>query len=90
MTYSIDDIAELIHYHLVLSEDTDSSADASLGHLVSRIEQMRTRPLFRTVEWLFCDSCGCAVDTELVAEDGSNYTPDGSFLCSDCLYPDED
>jgi hypothetical protein len=36
-------------------------------------------------EWLFCDRCGCAVDVEVLAWDGSNFTPDGAFYCSGCL-----
>lgn len=90
MVYTVTDIAELVEYHLVASAPNDAAADSNLAQLVSRVERMRTRPLFHTAEWLFCDRCGCAVDTDILADDGSNFTSDGSFLCSSCLYPDED
>jgi hypothetical protein len=85
MTHTVANITELIHYHLVLAEDSDERANANLAELVSRISQMRTRALFRTFEWLFCDTCGCTVDVDVLAEDGSNFTFDGGFYCSECI-----
>ena len=90
MTYTVTDIAELVEYHLVASASDDTTADDNLSQLVSHIADLSTRPLFRSAEWLFCDRCGCAVDTDVLAEDGSNFSPDGAFLCSSCLYPDEE
>lgn len=91
MTHSVDDIAELIRYHLVLSEDNDDQADRNLTALIGRVESMMTRrPSLTPIEWYHCDRCGCSVDADILAEDGSNFTPDGDFLCSSCLYPDEE
>ena len=41
MTYTVDDMAELVRYHLVLSEDDDDSATAvNLADLVAAIKAM--------------------------------------------------
>jgi len=41
MTYIVDDIAELVRHHLVLSEDDDDSATAvNLTDLVAAIQAM--------------------------------------------------
>lgn len=41
MTYTVDDMAELVRYHLVLSEDDDDSATAvNLTDLVAAIKAM--------------------------------------------------
>ena len=60
MVYTITDIAELVRYHLVLSE------------------------LWREASWVFCDQCGCSVDTDLIHPDGHHYADDGDFYCVDC------
>ncbi len=88
-TYSVDDLIELIRYHLVLSEESRQAADANLMRLFAGISSMATHPLVHTAQWLFCDRCGCAVDTDVVADDG-NWTADAEFLCSSCLYPDDE
>lgn len=90
MTYTVTDIAELIRYHLVLASDDNQQADLNLAALVREIESLRTKPLWREVEWYHCDRCECTVDSEVLAHDGSNFTTDGDFLCSSCLYPDEE
>jgi hypothetical protein len=83
--YTTTDLAELIRHHLVFAEpDTERSAH-NLRKLVLAIEQMAPRRLLTAAEWLFCDGCGCAVDTEVLAWDGSNWTSDGGFYCSDCI-----
>lgn len=82
--YNLDDITELIHYHLVLAEDDNQRADANLARLAGEIERMATQPLWRPTEWIFCDDCGCAVDMELIDPDGHHYADDGDFYCVDC------
>ena len=89
-TYSINVLAELIRNHLILSEDSPDAADTNPCRLVGPITSMDTRPTFQPIQWLFCDRCGCSVDTDVVAEDGSNWTSDGDVLCSSSLYPDEE
>lgn len=84
MTYSVTDLAELIRHHLVLSVEDDEIADANLGRLVSEVQLMATRPLWREATWVFCDRCGCSVDTDLIHPDGHHYAEDGDFLCADC------
>jgi hypothetical protein len=66
MVYTITDIAELVRYHLVLAEPDDDRADANLAQL----EEMASLPLWREASWVFCDRCGCSVDTDLIHPDG--------------------
>lgn len=86
MAYTLDDITELIHYHLVLGEDDDERADANLARLAGEIERMATKPLWQPTEWIFCDDCGTAVDFALADDDGEghHYADDGDFYCADC------
>jgi len=50
MTYSIDDIAELIEYRLVACADIDDVAGKCLSALVSRISSFATRPVFHPAQ----------------------------------------
>ena len=84
MTYSVNDIAELIEYHLVASSQDDDAAHSNLVQLVERIEEFSPRPLWREATWVFCDRCGCSVDSDLIHPDGHHYADDGDFLCADC------
>lgn len=84
--YTVEDIAELIRHHLVLSEENSDRVQSDLAELVSRIETMGYRPpVPEPILWHFCDTCGCAVDVDVLASDGSNFTADGGFHCSDCI-----
>lgn len=56
---------------------TFSAAAAPSGHLA-------TRPLWQKATWVFCNRCGCSVDTELIHPDGHHYSDDGDFYCADC------
>jgi hypothetical protein len=80
MAYTITDIAELVRYHLVLSEPDDERADANLAQL----EQMASCPLWWEASWVFCDRCGCSVDIDLIYPDGHHHSEDGDFYCADC------
>jgi len=40
--------------------------------------------LYREATWVFCDRCGCSVDTDLIHPDSHHYADDGDFLCADC------
>ena len=84
MTYTVTDIKELIRHHLVLSVDDNATADDNLRRLAYEIEAMATTPVWRPIEWVFCDRCGCSVDTDLIHPDGHHYSDDGDFYCSDC------
>ena len=84
MSYTVTDLAELIRYHLVLSVEDDESADANLAQLVSELQAMATRPLWREASWVFCDRCGCSVDTDLIHPEGHHYSDEGDFYCADC------
>ncbi|MGO8864465.1 MAG: hypothetical protein ACLQRH_27365 [Acidimicrobiales bacterium] len=90
MTYTVTDIAELIHYHLVLATDSDRQADDNLAELVSHVQFLRTEPLFHQVQWVHCDQCGCSVDSDLISENGAGGTSEDEFLCSSCRWPDEE
>ena len=84
MAYTATDLAELIEYHLVVSAADDDAAQNNFADLVRRIEDLAPRPLWREVTWLFCDRCGCSVDTDLIHPDGHHYSDDGDFYCADC------
>jgi hypothetical protein len=84
MNYAAADIAELVEYHLVASAPDDDAAHANLVQLVQKLELLVPRPLWREVSWVFCDRCGCSVDTDLIHPDGHHYAGDGDFLCADC------
>jgi hypothetical protein len=73
MTYTIAEITELIHYHLVLGESDDASADRNLAQLAGAVQDLATRPLWHEVTWVFCDYCGTSV-----------YSDEGDFYCADC------
>jgi hypothetical protein len=84
MTYTIAEITELIHYHLVLGESDDASADRNLAQLAGAVQDLATRPLWHEVTWVFCDYCGTSVDTDLIHPDGHHYSDEGDFYCADC------
>jgi hypothetical protein len=84
MVYTVTDLAELVEYHLVVTAPDDDTAHANLVRLVSELERMATRPLWREATWVFCDRCGCSVDTDLIHPDGHHYADDGDFYCGDC------
>ena len=84
MAYTISDCAELVRHHLVLSAPDDDTAHANLVQLVQQLELMAPHPLWREATWVFCDRCGCSVDTELIHPDGHHYADDGDFYCVDC------
>ena len=44
--------------------------------------------LWQEATWVFCDRCGCSVDTELIHPDGHHYSDDGDFYCADCWADD--
>ena len=82
-TYSVTALAELVEYHLVASAPDDDAAHNNLVQLVQKLELLAPHPLWREVSWVFCDRCGCSVDTDLIHPDGHHYSPDGDFLCAD-------
>ncbi len=84
MTYAISHIAELVEYHLVVSASDDDTAHANLVLLVQKLELMAPRPLWREATWVFCDRCGCSVDSVFIHPDGHHYAEDGDFYCADC------
>ena len=84
MAYTVADITELIHYHLVLGESDDASADRILAQLADAVQNLATRPEWHEATWVFCDRCGCSVDTDLIHPDGHRYSDDGDFYCADC------
>ena len=84
MAYTITDLAELVEYHLVASAPDDDAAQSNLVQLVQKLELLAPRPQWREATWIFCDRCGCSVDTDLVHSDGHHYAEDGDFLCADC------
>ena len=90
MAYDITDCAELVRHHLVLSAPDDDTAHANLVQLVQQLELMAPRPLWREATWIFCDRCGCSVDTDLIHPDGHHYADDGDFYCADCWFGPDD
>jgi hypothetical protein len=84
MAYTVTDITELIRYHLVLAEPDDESAHRNLSILAGEIQNLAIRHLWQEAIWVFCDRCGCSVDTELIHPNGHHYSDDGDFYCADC------
>jgi len=84
MAYTTTDLAELVEYHLIVSARDDDVAQSNLVQLVQQLELLAPRPLWREATWVFCDRCGCSVDTDLIHPDGHHYAEDGDFLCADC------
>lgn len=87
MSYDVTDIAELVRHHLVFSAPDTETADQNLCQLVDEVTHIRPR-LFREVEWVFCQHCGCSVDVELIHPDGHHYDEHGDFYCADCWAED--
>jgi hypothetical protein len=80
MNYTVTNIAELVAYHLVASAPNDDTAHANRVQLVQKLELLAPDPLWREVTWMFCDRCGCSIDTDLIDPDGNRYAPDGDLL----------
>ena len=87
MPYSVTDITELIRHHLVFADPDPVGVSGNLARLVRNVEAMAPAAIRRHVEaeWLFCDRCGASVDVDVLAVDGSNFTPEGGFYCSGCI-----
>ena len=73
-----------MEYHLVASARDDDAAHANRVQLVHQLELLAPRPLYREVTWVFCDRCGCSVDTDLIHPDSHHYADDSDFYCADC------
>ena len=84
MAYTITDIAEMVEYHLVASAPDNHTAHLNLVQLVQQLELLAPHPLYREATWVFCDRCGCSVDTDLIDPDGHHYAEGGDFRCADC------
>jgi hypothetical protein len=89
MAYTLDDITELIRYHLVLSEETDEKADANLARLLRSIEQMVAAPRPEPVYWRACEACYAWVSSELIGPDGAGEAADGGFYCTSCRFMEQ-
>jgi hypothetical protein len=91
MTYTVEDLTELIRHHLVLSVENDEIADDNLAHLMRRIDQMITTPhRHEDVYWMGCEQCGTWVSSELIGADGAGESEDGGFYCTSCRFGEED
>ena len=86
MPISLDELTELIRYHLAVSAPSDAAACMSLIALGRRISSMSMTVIG---EWLVCDHCSCSVHVDVLQGHCSNWSHDGDFLCASCLY-DED
>lgn len=89
MAYTVAEITELIHYHLVLGESSEAIADRNLALLANAVQDLASRPLWHEAAWVFCDRCGTSVDTEFIDPDGHHYSDDGDFYCFDCWEANE-
>ena len=91
MTNSIDDITELVRYHLVVSAVDGVAADCNLDAPMCNVEQMiTTHAPHRFYEWIACDECGAPVGTELIDPDEAGWREDGSFDCSGCRFAEDE
>lgn len=71
MTYTVAEITELIHCHLVLGESDDSKADRNLAQLAGAVQDLATCPLWHGATCVFCDRCGTSVYTDLIHPEGA-------------------
>jgi hypothetical protein len=62
----------------------DQQSGSGHTQLVHKLELLAPHPLWREVSWVFCDRCGCSVDTDLIHPDSHHYAEDGDFYCADC------
>ena len=87
MTYTVTDVAELVHYHVVASAHDDEVADINLAQLMRNIEQMVTTPRWEEpIYWIACEECGAWVSSELIEPDGAGEDDDGGFYCTSCRF----
>ncbi|MDA8318139.1 MAG: hypothetical protein M0010_23665 [Actinomycetota bacterium] len=88
MVYTITEIAEPVEYYLVASARDDDADQANLVQPTCAPGRAAgPRPLYREVTWVFCDRCGCSVDTDLLHPYGHHYSDDGDFYCWEVLSP---
>lgn len=66
------------------SAPDDDVVHANLVQLVQKLELLAPRPLWREVSWVFCDCCGCSVDTDRIRPEGHHYAAGGDFYCTGC------
>src|ERR1039458_7893237 len=88
MAYSINDIMELINYHLVAAAPDDEAAERNLSLLIESIEQLRN--VDETLHWMVCEECGAWVSSELIGPNGAGESDDGGFRCTECRFDDEE
>ena len=91
MAYTVDDITELVRYHLVAAAPNDGVADGNLVKLLTNVKQMITTfDVDETLYWMVCEDCGAWVSTELIGPDGAGESDDGGFYCTSCRFGEED
>jgi hypothetical protein len=84
MGYSLDDIVELVHYHVTLGAPTAGSAHVALASLVERVIDVAAVDGDADDLWIICDRCGASVSGELIVGEGAGFTADGGSYCSTC------
>jgi hypothetical protein len=90
MAYTVADITELIHYHLVLSVD-DEVAQLNLAKLIHCIDQLLANPPYdEPAYWMACEQCGTWVSSELIGPDGAGKAANGGFYCTSCRFGDDE
>jgi len=91
MAYAVDDITELIRYHLVVSAQDDGAADSNLVKLMHDVKSMVTTfDIDEPLQWMVCEDCGASVSSELIGPDGAGESDDGGFCCTSCRFGVED
>ena len=86
MTYSVEDLTELIRHNLIFSEIDPDRSFRNLAQLTANIDQLMHEPLTSEGGWVACESCGAWVGTELIGSNGAGYTMDGAFNCASCRW----
>lgn len=90
MAFTVDDITELVRYHLVAAAPSDGVADGNLVKLLRNVKQMiATFDVDEPIHWTACEECGAWVSSDLIGPDGAGETDDGGFYCTSCRFGDD-
>jgi hypothetical protein len=91
MAYTVNEITELVRYHLVAAAPDDEAADRNLLRIMQDAGAMLAVPVsHEPMHWTVCEECGAWVSSELIDPDGAGECEDGGFYCTSCRFGEDD